>query len=47
MYYKIRIGGVTKMKEKIIALINSIDNEKLLEFLYEFIKSAIKKWGSQ
>lgn len=32
------------MKEKIIQLINSIENEKLLEFLYSFIESAIKKW---
>lgn len=37
---------VAIMKEKIIDLINQIDNEELLEFLYEFIKSAIKKWGS-
>jgi len=33
------------MKEKIIALINEIDNDQLLEFLYEFIKASIKKWN--
>lgn len=32
-------------KEEIKELIDSIENEKLLDFLLGFIKSAIKRWG--
>ena len=32
-------------KEEIKELIDSIENEKLLDFWLGFIKSAIKRWG--
>ena len=32
-------------KEEIKELIDSIENEKLLDFLLGFTKSAIKRWG--
>ena len=32
-------------KDEIKELIDSIENEKLLDFLLGFIKSAIKLWG--
>lgn len=32
-------------KDEIKKLIDSIENEKLLDFLLDFIKSAIKRWG--
>ena len=32
-------------KDEIKELIDSIENEKLLDFLLFFIKSAIKRWG--
>lgn len=32
-------------KDEIKKLIDSIENEKLLDFLLGFIKSAIKQWG--
>lgn len=32
-------------KDEIKKLIDSIENEKLLDFLLSFIKSAIKRWG--
>lgn len=32
-------------KDEIKKLIDSIENEKLLDFLLNFIKSAIKRWG--
>ena len=32
-------------KDEIKKLIDSIENEKLLDFFFFFIKSAIKRWG--
>lgn len=32
-------------KDEIIKMIESIENEKLLDFLLGFIKSATKRWG--
>lgn len=32
-------------KDEIKKLIDSIENEKLLDFLLGFIKPAIKRWG--
>lgn len=32
-------------KEKIIEMVNSVNNEGLLEYLHTFIKLFLEKWG--
>lgn len=32
-------------KEKIVDIVNSVENEKVLVFLYDLLESFKKKWG--
>ena len=38
-------GGGVDYKEKIIELIENINNHGILEYLYTFIRLFLEKWG--
>ena len=43
LYYK-NYGGLMEKKEELKKLIDGIKNKKLIEYLFEFVSFAIKKW---
>lgn len=45
MFLVYALSEVTTMKDKIIDLINKVNNEKVLDILYNLIKCYLDEWG--